>query len=99
MGVNEYEEPTVTLLAGVPLIDGAWFGASCTLIAKAGSEARPPLPSLTEITMLANAPTLLVPGVPLRRPLDPLKLAHVGLFVIEYVNTSPSGSDADGVNE
>ena len=37
--------PAVTLVAGVPVIVGARFGDSCTLIANAGSdaEARPSL--------------------------------------------------------
>jgi hypothetical protein len=43
--------------------------------------------------------TLLVAGVPLRRPFEVLKLAQTGLFAIEYVSGLRSGSDALGVNE
>jgi hypothetical protein len=96
-GVNEYAVPAVTLVAGVPLIVGALFDGSCTLIAKGGSESET-RPSLTEITMSAKVPTLLVAGVPLKRPVDALKLAHAGLFEIAYVRGSLSASEADGVN-
>ena len=38
-------------------------------------------------------------GVPLRRPVELLNVAHAGLFAIEYVSVSLSGSLADGWNE
>ena len=37
--------------------------------------------------------------MPLRRPVEVLKLAHAGLFAIEYVSGLLSASDALGVNE
>ncbi len=37
--------------------------------------------------------------MPLKRPVDVLKLAHDGLFAIEKVSACPSGSDAEGWNE
>ena len=57
----------MTFVGGVPLIVGVVFGTSSTVIVNAGSEAAT-RPSVTEITTLANVPTLLASGVPLRRP-------------------------------
>ena len=88
----------MTLVGGVPLIVGAVFGTSCTTIVKAGSDAAT-RPSLTEIRTLANVPMSLAPGVPLSAPVDVLKLAQTGRFVIAYVSGFPSASDAFGVNE
>src|SRR5262245_58547559 len=88
----------MTLVGGVPLIVGMVFGISSTVIVNAGSDAAT-RPSLTEITTLAKVPTLLASGVPLRAPVDALKLAQTGRFAIEKVSELLSGSDAVGVNE
>ena len=45
-GVNEYAAPAVTCVAAVPEIVGALFAI---VIAKAGKEADPPLPSATSL--------------------------------------------------
>ena len=95
VGVNEYACPTVTEVAGVPLMVGAPLLAA-TEIANAGSDALA-APSVTEITIFEVLPTLAAAGVPLSRPVDVLKLAHDGLLVIENVRAWPSGSDALGV--
>jgi hypothetical protein len=44
-------------------------------------------------------PTRRDPGVPYRRPVEPVKLAQAGLFTIENVSVAPSGSLAVGLNE
>jgi hypothetical protein len=41
-------------------------------------------------------PAKLVSGVPDSRPVEVLKVAQVGLLVIEKVRASPSGSEALG---
>jgi hypothetical protein len=74
--------PTVTLVAGDPDIVGARFGAAFTVIAKAGSDALA-VPSLTDMTMPVVVPTCSAAGVPDRRPVELLKLAHAGRFEIE----------------
>jgi len=66
------------------------------VIAKAGNDAVPPLPSLTEITMLLFVPVAL--GVPESLPVDVLKVAHDGLFAMLKVSVSPFASLAVGVN-
>jgi hypothetical protein len=57
------------------------------------------LPSLTLILMFANAPTLLVAGLPLKAPVTLLKLAHEGLLAIVKVSVSWLASEAVGWNE
>jgi hypothetical protein len=47
--------------------------------------------------MLANAPRLDAGGVPLKRPVLVLNVAHAGLLVMLKVSTSPSASFALGV--
>ena len=69
-----------------------------TVIEKAGRLALL-LPSLTEITMLLNVPTLLEDGVPVRRPFAVLKLAQLGRFLIENPSEFPSRSLAVGLKE
>jgi hypothetical protein len=49
--------------------------------------------------MLLYVPTCVDVGVPCKRPVVVLNVAHVGLFVIEYVSVLPSGSLAVGWNE
>ena len=64
----------------------------------AGSEALA-RPSLTLMTMLLNAPTFALVGVPLRRPVAVSKLAQLGRFWIVKPSVSLSASFAVGVNE
>ena len=52
------------------------------------------LPSVTRMTMLPKVPVEV--GVPDRRPVVALNVAHDGLFWIEKASVSPSGSDAEG---
>ena len=66
-------------VAGVPLIVGARLAGALTWIVKEGSDAVA-CPSVTEIVIRAEVPTLAVVGVPERRPLVVLKLAQLGLF-------------------
>ena len=74
----------MTLRAGEPLIVGGEFElvAARTEIENAGNDAVL-LPSLTLITMFEYVPTLLLVGRPLSVPVEVLKLAHEGRFVIE----------------
>ena len=80
----------------MPPMTGGWFAAADTLSEKLGSDALA-VPSDTEITMPVYEPTLAAVGVPLRRPVVELNVAHVGRFTIENVNVWPSASDAVGV--
>ncbi len=76
VGVNPYAEPAFTEVTGVPLIVGARFGAALTVSVKVASEAPPPFPSLTLITMPACVPAAV--GVPESRPVLVEKLAQAG---------------------
>lgn len=69
--------------------------AEVTLIANAGRLADLP-PSDALMTMLDVVPTCEFAGVPLKRPVVLLKLAHEGLFVIENTSGSPFESFAVG---
>jgi len=62
---------------------------------KGGSDALA-VPSDTEIVMPLYVPAWVLAGVPDSDPVALLKLAHAGLFVIENVSVSPSGSEALG---
>lgn len=68
------------------------------MIENADSDAEV-LPSLTEMVMFEKTPAALFVGLPLSLPVAVLKLAHEGLLTTENVRVSPSGSDAEGVNE
>jgi hypothetical protein len=83
----------VAEVAGDPEITGGVFGRGATVIEKTGNELVPVL-SLTLITILECVAAVV--GVPLRRPVVVLKVAHVGRLVIENVNASPLTSLADG---
>ena len=96
VGVKLYAEPAVTEAAGVPLIVGGGLLAAFTVIEKLGSEALL-VPSLTEITMLEEVPTLAACGVPESWPVLALKLAQLGGFEIEKVSVLPLGSVVEGV--
>jgi hypothetical protein len=67
-----------------------------TLMLKVGSETDV-WPSLTLTVMLPVCPTFALRGVPVIVPVVVLKLAQLGLLVIENVRRSPSGSIALGV--
>ena len=69
--------PAFTLVDGVPLIVGARFGASATVIAN-GASAVLVLPSLTLMTMFEYVPTFAAVGVPDNCPVTLLNVAHVG---------------------
>src|SRR4051794_20221219 len=71
VGVNVYEEPTLTDGGGVPEIVGALF---TTVIAKLASVAEPPLPSLALMTMLLVVPAAAAVGVPVSAPVLVLKV-------------------------
>ena len=70
-----------------------------TVIAYAGSEALPPLPSLTLMMMFEYVPVCALLGVPDSLPVVVLNVAHAGLFVTLNASVSPFASFAVGVNE
>ena len=72
------------------------FGA-VTVIENAGNDAVA-APSLTEITMPANAPVVPVGGVPESRPVVVLNDAQPGIPVTPKVSVLPSASLAVGTN-
>lgn len=84
-GVKAYAVPTVSVVAGVPvMLGGALTGggaaavAADTLMVKGASDAAAK-PSLTLITMLREVPALALVGVPESCPVVLLKLAQEGL--------------------
>src|ERR1700722_10479698 len=68
-----------------------------TATLNAGSEAEL-VPLLALMTMSPYEPSCEVVGVPLRRPVAMLKVAHEGLFCTENDRVLPSGSLAVGWN-
>jgi hypothetical protein len=82
-------DPVLTV---VGVADNATVGAGATgaltAILKGGSEAEP-TPSLTVSTMFEYVPVCVLLGVPERRPVAMLKLAHTGLFCTEKDNVAP----------
>ena len=94
VGVKPYAAPEFTEVTGVPLIVGARFGAADTVSVNAGSDAPPPLPSLTLITMPACVPAAV--GVPESRQVLVEKLAQLGRLAMEKERASPSASLAVG---
>jgi hypothetical protein len=88
----------VTLVAGVPEIVGAAFGAAVTVIENEGNDLVE-LPSLTRITMPDVVPTFAAAGVPLNRPVVVLNIAQTGLFWMLNLSGSLSASLAVGWNE
>ena len=70
--------------------------AALTVIENAASDAED-VPSLTEIAMPEKEPTLLDDGVPVSAPVVVLKLAQLGLLMIENVSVLPLGSVVLGV--
>lgn len=98
VGVKAYALPTPTDVEGVPEMVGAVLlvEPEVTPIANAGSEVVA-LPSLTRMTMFENVPTLELVGVPAKRPVDVLNVAHTGLLEMLNVSLSPFASLALGV--
>lgn len=82
---------------GVPEIAGARFPVAFTVIEKVGTDALRD-PSLAVITMPDVVPACALVGVPESLPVEVLKLAQEGLFLIEKVMPWPSGSEATGWN-
>lgn len=74
------------------------LAADVTVIPKDGSDAEPE-PSLTLMAIPVEVPTLAAAGVPLRRPVAELNVAHEGLPVIEKVSAAPLGLVVVGWNE
>ena len=98
VGTKVYAVPASTLVIGAPEMTGARFtGGGVTAMVNAGS-ATATAPSLTEIVMSANVPTLAASGVPCRRPVAASKVVHVGRLRIENVSGWRSASVAVGVN-
>jgi hypothetical protein len=78
-GVKLYSEPTVTEVAGLPLIVGGPSAAAMTVSVNAGSEAaRAPL--LTLIVMFGKLPIFAEFGVPESRPVLALNVIQEGWF-------------------
>ncbi|HXQ21002.1 MAG TPA: hypothetical protein VN812_04965 [Candidatus Acidoferrales bacterium] len=84
------------MLAGVPVMVG---GAGAVTVIVNGARDADAVPSLTEIVILANAPTLVDAGVPDSWPVVVLNEAQDGMFAIEKLSAAPRGLDAVGVNE
>jgi hypothetical protein len=57
------------------------------------------VPSLTDITMLPEVPTLAAAGVPESIPVVLLNVAQLGRFEIENDSVPPLGSVVEGWNE
>jgi hypothetical protein len=95
LGRKLYACPTLAEVDGVPLIVGALFDESTTVIVNGVSPALT-LPSLTRIWMLEYVPTLAAVGVPESCPVALLNVSHAGRFTTPKVIASPSGSEPVG---
>ena len=76
------------------MVGAEFVDALVTEIVKAGRLSES-VPSLTRMTMLPNVP--VEPGVPERRPVVVLKVAHDGLFWMLKPSVFLSGSAAVGL--
>jgi hypothetical protein len=77
-----------------------WGGAAVELIwIWNGLSSAIAVPSLTAMAMAAVMPISEVPGVPVKRPVVALNVAHDGSFVILNVSGAPLVSEALGWNE
>ncbi len=72
-----YADSTLIDSSGVPEMVGARFACAITWIVNEGSDAVA-VPSVTEIVMRAEVPTLAAVGVPDRRPVVALNVAQLG---------------------
>src|SRR5512137_832687 len=103
VGWNEYSLPSLTLVGGVPLINGAAFGTGALLVGAAttvtanGPRKAIAVPSVTEITRPPYVPSWPDCGLPERRPVARSKASHSGTFTDENASVSPSLSLALGV--
>ena len=98
VGRKLYAWPTVTDVAGVPLIVGARFADEPpTVIENRGSPALM-LPSLTRISMFEYVPAFAAVGVPVSCPVMLLKDAHAGRLMMPKRTGSPLPSLAVGTN-
>src|SRR5262245_11608587 len=71
---------------------GGRFSATTSI--SNGRSVASAMPSVTVIAMFAYRPAAA--GVPDRRPVDALKVAHDGLLLIRNLSVCPSASDALG---
>jgi hypothetical protein len=98
VGTNRYAVPASTVFVGAPdIVGGELVVAAVTTMLKGANETVL-LPSVTEMTMLANVPTFDISGMPSRTPVPVSKLAHAGRLRIVNVRVSPSASAATGAN-
>jgi len=99
VGVKLYVCPSLTEVVGVPLMVGGGGGADAvTWMLNACNEADA-WPSLTLITMFENVPIFELDGVPLRAPVEVLRVAHGGRFCALKLSVIPDGPLAVGVKE
>jgi hypothetical protein len=80
------------------MVGGAGGTTVETVIVNGASEALP-VPLLTEIVMPGSCPASVDAGVPVSAPVVVLKVAQLGLPVIENVSVPPPGFVVVGVNE
>jgi hypothetical protein len=98
LGWKAYAWPTVTAVAGEPVMVGAVLddvGAVFTVMLKGASDLFA-FPSLTLMMMFAYEPTEAAPGVPDSLPELVLNVAQAGLPVMANVSGSPFASEALG---
>jgi hypothetical protein len=95
VGVNEYDDPATTLVAGVPEISGGEF----VTVIENGASGVDTYPSLTLMTRFEYVPVCAVAGVPCNWPVLLLNVAHGGVVLMLKLNVVPGfGSLAVGVN-
>jgi hypothetical protein len=82
-------------VAGAPEIMGAELAGATTAIEN-GASVDEAVPSLTLIVTLLYVPMAPVEGVPHRRPVALLNVAHAGTFCAANVSASPFASLAEG---
>jgi hypothetical protein len=90
-------EPFELTVGGFQLSVADVVPTSVTAMANAGSAALV-VPSLTLMTIFESVPTLAAAGVPESSPVVALKLAHVGLSVMEKLAFFPASTVAFGSN-
>ena len=71
------------------------MGGATTAIEN-GASVDEAVPSLTLIVTLLYVPMAATEGVPHRRPVAPLNVAHAGTFCAANVSVSPFASLAEG---